>query len=933
MFYSGQRYFSESEPELGLGVILEVDASQVEVLFTATETRRVYVADSAPLKRVSLRVGQSIDEDFKIYEIQERNNCYVYINDRGHEYLESELPDQMSMSGAEDRLFSGSLDDHHLFDLRRRTLEIQYEQLKSPIYGFQGAKLDLLPHQFYVAKQVCDMPKPRVLLSDEVGLGKTIEAGLILHRLLMSGDVKRILILLPDALQNQWFVEMYRKFNLWFSLIDEERFKAVSVNGENPFLQDPLVICSTDFASSKAKVSEAMVQGEWDLLIVDEAHHLEWSINESSAAYSMVEAVAALTPRLVLLTATPDQLGEESHFARLRLLDPDRFYDLKSFQEEQVDYRERVAGIDSLLESESFSDEQMQLCQQLLGEDHFLMKQIKTKKLDAEVRRKLLKELIDRHGTSRVIFRNTRKVMKNFPVRCPQGIELIEEAKSFQESPDLLALMDEDLFADPAKTQKVKWLCEKLQEKPDEKFLLICSSRKKAEAIEAGIRQHMELKMALFHEGLTLNNRDRNAVFFAQEARLLICSEIGSEGRNFQFCHNLILFDLPKNPGLLEQRIGRLDRIGQSQDIQIYYFYRKNSPEEALSKFYAEGLDAFARPLHGGEKMTKVLLPYLDELIHQYAEHLTGVDKAMKALLDMAQATAKEVHEQLEQGRDHLLELYSFDKEIGEGICQSIQTSDADRQLENYLEGFFDYLGVAAHDVEDEVYKVEPGQNLISDLPGLSAEGSLMSLQRSISIQREDLQYLSWEHPLVRSGMDMILSGETGNSSFALCLDPSSRSILLESVMVLECLLPARTGINRFLPPRPIFIRVDHRGRESSDDQFYEEAELEKGDAYRLLDKDPVRENLLPEMIRVIAVKAQEKAEQICQQAVAAADEYFLSEISRLESLSEKNQHIQSDEVEILKSNYALLKEEIPKARLRQDSLRLIWKGAEDYLG
>ncbi|MDD7983628.1 RNA polymerase-associated protein RapA [Lentisphaera marina] len=941
MYKAGQRYFSESEPELGLGVVLKHEFGNLELLFPATETRRLYVSESAPVKRVALRVGQSFnvdDEDFKIAEIREEDGNFIYLNEKAQEIREFQLPNELSLSGPEDRLMMGSFDEAHLFDLRRRTLSHQSEQLSSEIYGFQGARLDLLPHQFYVADEVSSMAKPRVLLADEVGLGKTIEAGLILHRMLLRGDVTRVLILLPDALQNQWFVEMYRKFNLWFSLIDDERFKAVQANpdNQNPFLDDPLIICSTEYAAASAKVSEAIVAGEWDLIIVDEAHHLSWSAEQVSAEYRLVEELAKSVERLILLTATPDQLGEESHFARLRLLDPDRFYDLEVFKNEQLQYRSKVKGLDKLLDAEKLDAENMALCKNLLGEKHPLLGRLQEEPFEGKVRHELLRELIDRHGTSRVIFRNTRKVMENFPVRCPQAIALqaTEVESVAKDAQQIIEEVDFDLFVAPEKNVKVQWICETLKQKADEKFLLICSTREKAEAIEKGIREHMDLKMAVFHEGLSLNQRDRNAVFFSQEAgaRLLICSEIGSEGRNFQFCQNLILFDLPMNPGLLEQRIGRLDRIGQTSDIQIYYPYRKNSVESVLADFYSQGLDAFARPLHGGEKMTQELRPYLEEVIVQWAEKMDGTQKALAELLKVSKKLAKETKKQLDEGRDHLLELYSFDPDRGLDICQKLRKSDNDGALFTYLEDLFDYLGVDCRDVEDAVYKIEPGQNLLCDLPGLSREGNLIATQRSETLQREDVALMTWEHPLLRSGMDIIASGDSGNNCFALCLDPSSRSIILEAVLVLECLLPAKSGINRFLPPTPIFVRVDHRGRNISEEDLYDESDLEMGDPMRLLDKAAVKEQLLPEMLRITQKLAHEKAEAILVDAKEKVKAYFESELARLKDLQAKNSLIQEGEITELNQAYEILLKEIPKSRIRQDALRLIWKGSENYL-
>src|SRR5690606_35002885 len=199
------------------------------------------------------------------------------------------------------------------------------------------------PHQLYIAHEVSSRYAPRVLLSDQVGLGKTIEACLILHRLLLSGRISRILILVPESLVHQWFIEAMRHFNMWFSIVDEERCASVdgSAPDGNPFVDDQLVICSTQFLAQSAKrVRQALTAG-WDMLVVDEAHHLEWSVDQISLEYGVVEVLRKVAKGLLLLTATPEQLGEESHFARLRLLDPNRYADYEDFINEPSEHQIR----------------------------------------------------------------------------------------------------------------------------------------------------------------------------------------------------------------------------------------------------------------------------------------------------------------------------------------------------------------------------------------------------------------------------------------------------------------------------------------------------------------------------------------------------------------------------------------------------------------
>ena len=229
IFHVGQRWISESEPELGLGSVRRVTARTVTVAFVASDETREYALDNAPLKRVRFRVGDTIknreNAPLVVQSIREEGGLIFYHSD-GCKLCETEMSDSISFSKPEERLFAGQVDAPEIFDLRMVALRQQHRRRKSKVRGFVGGRIDLIPHQLYIASEVAGRLVPRVLLADEVGLGKTIEACLILHRLILTGRAQRILILLPESLVHQWFVELLRRFNLWFHIFDEERCEA-----------------------------------------------------------------------------------------------------------------------------------------------------------------------------------------------------------------------------------------------------------------------------------------------------------------------------------------------------------------------------------------------------------------------------------------------------------------------------------------------------------------------------------------------------------------------------------------------------------------------------------------------------------------------------------------------------------------------------------
>jgi ATP-dependent helicase HepA len=219
----GQRCMSEREPELGLGMVASVDsaARRIGIEFPATGEKRLYAIGTAVLKRVQFRAGETISDRegaaMTIESVEEQSGLLVYVG-HGRRLREDAISDVTSVSLPQERLMAGQVDSGEVFDLRYRALQAQARFRQSNVRGFLGGRLELIPHQFYILQEVSSRQLPRVLLADEVGLGKTIEACLILQRLLAVGKASRVLILVPESLTHQWFVELMRRFNLWLSI-------------------------------------------------------------------------------------------------------------------------------------------------------------------------------------------------------------------------------------------------------------------------------------------------------------------------------------------------------------------------------------------------------------------------------------------------------------------------------------------------------------------------------------------------------------------------------------------------------------------------------------------------------------------------------------------------------------------------------------------
>ena len=355
-YQPGQRWISDSEAELGLGTVLAQDGRLLTVLYPATGETRQYSLRNAPLTRVRFSPGDQIIhfEGWKltVREVDDVDGLLVYHGLDGENQArtlpETQLSNFIQFRLASDRLFAGQIDPLPWFSLRYNTLEHTSRQLQSSLWGLGGTRAQPIAHQLHIAREVADRIAPRVLLADEVGLGKTIEAGLIIHRQLLSGRANRVLILVPENLQHQWLVEMRRRFNLEVALFDAERF--IESDASNPFEDAQLALVALEWLTEDEKAQDALFAAGWDLMVVDEAHHLVWHEDQVSPEYGLVEQLAQVIPGVLLLTATPEQLGQDSHFARLRLLDPNRFHDLAAFRAESEHYRPVAEAVQELLD-------------------------------------------------------------------------------------------------------------------------------------------------------------------------------------------------------------------------------------------------------------------------------------------------------------------------------------------------------------------------------------------------------------------------------------------------------------------------------------------------------------------------------------------------------------------------------------------------------
>lgn len=957
VFVPGQRWISHGESELGLGLVTELIGRQVQLFFPAAEAYRTYATQDAPLTRYQLEPGSALvsvtGERYQVLALEQAEGLISYqvgSPDAPEWIPELDLDPFVELNRPQDRFFAAQIDGPRAFELRRRARHLQHRLHSSDSFGLLGPRVQLLPHQFYIASQVARRHSPRVLLADEVGLGKTIEAGLIIHQQLISGRAERVMVVVPDSLVHQWLVEMLRRFNLMFRIMNQEQYQALTQpdldsddqpleteEPGNPFDSAQLFICPQSLLTDLPGYFEAALDCPWDLLVVDEAHHLQWSEEQASPEYQCIEQLATKAAGLLLLTATPEQLGLEGHFARLRLIDRSRYFDLEQFREQEKQYQplreliEQILDADNLLEQLEAADVATRL--------HSLIGEIQYQRLCAHLERgddvdgcrtELIDLLLDHHGTGRVLFRNTRDQVQGFPGRALQP-HLLESPLTIEQECDAsLAqqLQPEQLLGDDWCSQdpRVEWLKSWLEQHRDEKVLLICAERQTAQQLEDHLRLRVGIRSAVFHEALTLVNRDRAAAYFAdpeEGAQLLVCSEIGSEGRNFQFASHLIMFDLPLNPDLVEQRIGRLDRIGQQQQVQIHLPLYRDSAAHHLMRWLHEGLNAFLSPCPFGQLLLEQQQSELEACLLEQDE------QAFEGFIVRTRAQAAQLLEQQQQGRDRLLELNSCRPQQAQQVIEQLQTDAEDKALREYLERSFDYFGVDHQPDTADSLIVKPGDHMrCGSFPGLSEQGVHGTFDRQQALEREDLAFLSWEHPLARGALELVCESDTGNTAIATLKLPGIKagSLLVECLFVLDCQAPRSLQVARYLPSSGYRVVLTAEGRECSnllpESQLTKLAKSLPKQAAKNMVK-PLRDPLTTLLKRAESM-ADEQLPSMIEQAQQAMRALQQPRLERLQMLARVNPAIREEEITQQKLQIELLQQALDRSLLKLDGIQVL---------
>ena len=936
-FAIGQRWLSDTESELGLGVLVDVDERTISILFPKSDETRVYARANAPLSRIVFKVGDWFsDQDGLEWQVESLENVqglmrYHAVCSQGEQRKsmnETRLGANIQLARPLDRLLAAQIESKEWYDLRIEALLMQSRMATSPLRGLIGPRVGLIPHQLYIAHEVGRRLAPRVLLADEVGLGKTIEAGLIIHQQLQTGRSERVLILVPDSLQYQWMIEMRRRFNLQFSLFDLTRTASIKEHDEdtNPFLTEQCIIASIDLLLDHADLKQLALEAGFDLLVIDEAHHLTWHEDPETGEgvgndrYDLVAEFAAQTAGVLLLTATPEQLGVDSHFARLRLLDPQRFDTLDHFLQEEAQYSHTAKIAEVLMSDEPLNEQHQTVLVELLGHEV---------EQDHESRYKAINELLDRHGTGRILFRNTREAISGFPGRdcipapllAPEHWPLtgkLREQMWFEETQLDGAWMEHD--------SRLPWLMEILRKDlKHKKVLLIARSGPVVEALETALRIHGGIRTAMFHEGMSLLERDQAAAYFAEEgygAQILLCSEIGSEGRNFQFASDLILFDLPSNPDVLEQRIGRLDRIGQQNRIQIHVPYFEDTAQERMFRWYNEALNIFSNISPTAQTLQENHIMALKECLLEDQGH------DFEMLLELVNNERMVLEDELQNGRDRLLEFNSCRPKVAARIVKALEDQDEQNPLPDFITRFLAATNIDFEEQTDGSLVVRPSDQMLVEGLMLDEEGMTVAFTREQAQVRENAEYITLEHPFTTSIFEMVHTQSFGNTSVALLKSAAipQGSLMIEMWFRVEVIAPKILNLAASLPQQLIRVLLNEQGQDLSAkiNSAMLHPFVHRLDMNNARQVVKLRREVIEERYKQAEQLAKAQVKDFSEKARKRYNDRLQQEVDRLTYLKEHNPSIRDDELDRLKAQQAQGIELLEHLSLVPDSIRVM---------
>jgi ATP-dependent helicase HepA len=808
----GQKVRSQLEPDLGAGTVSQVQGRQwVEVTFARAQVARRYSCKNPPLIPLKFSQGELIKlssgTTHRVLAIKQHLGLMCYKIDDTRWIVENEIEDTAQAQGAEVKLFRGEWSRYKAFRLRLRLLKATFDTHDPSVMGMRSARVDLHPHQLYLASSLASRWTPRAILADEVGLGKTIEAALILSALRARGFAERCLITCPESLQFQWLSELYRRFAINASLLLNEDLEEATEE-RNLFEESSVLVVSHEVLQKIYNTHPKWFNHtEWDLCIVDEAHRFTRPLSDLQnpddqlLEKNIIEVVCDKSRGALLLTASPMHRGVFGLYQLLRSLDSLKYNDFRMFQDEMTRSK-RLAPVAQKLYSETYSPTEIAQIKRAFTQDADILSSIEKleKNKDPD---EILRKLSDRHFLGRYFFQNRRERLLGFPKRQIQIDSLIPlpETKkallqaaseihdnSFEKLHELATSSVPGTPSSPSKflgfKEKIEWLMAHLKKlNPKVKALILTAQDEDARQIHKILVEKLHARIGIFHSQMNMIERDKQAAWFSDEsgAQFMVASEIGGEGRNFQMASHLFMMDLPSNPETIEQRIGRLDRLGQRFPIHIHIAALKNFPEDVYLNWCDLGVSMLRAPAAGIMAIFEKVRPQIEESYLEVISNLKSKTQIPhpRTLQPLLKATHHEHAKWIDEVRNSsnvLIDLNSFREVEGRRIKTILESQTTQNTVLGLTQELMNHFGIEHEELDRaDVLRLQANaQMFIEEYPELPLDQDVVvSTRRTLCLEREDFRFLSPDHPIFTEGMDLFLRSHQGQATCAEILNTS----------------------------------------------------------------------------------------------------------------------------------------------------------------
>jgi len=679
-------------------------------------------------------------------------------------------------------------------------------------------KITPLPHQLLALNFVIDQFKPRCLLSDEVGLGKTVEAILIMEELKLRNIVKRILIITPSGLTNQWRDELKIKFSEDFSVFDSISFKSFQqLYGKetNCWKQFNQVITSIDFLKPRKihedlsekeynrrtehnnEVFEDCVNAEWDMVIIDEAHKLsKYKTGEETARYKLGKQLSETTPIFLILTATPHR-GKPFVFKNLLgLVDPFTFNKIEQVTPNNVKkitvrnkkracidfngnrlFKNRITSLCKIEWEQGTDDPEKQLYDavvQYISEYYNYAQQEKNtilifllmlyQRIVSSSSKAILKSLERRLITIQSLISQAKEIQTGslddfFEIPGEKQLEQLEKITPILKNPELVKkeistvqhcidlAKNAIIGRNDAKLRKLLEIIDEIKKKENDKhvkFLIFTEFIETQKYIIESLEK-LGYSTAYINGTLDLSEKIHQKQKFKDNAQILVSTDSGGEGINLQFCHVIINYDLPWNPMSIEQRIGRVDRIGQDKDVIAINFILADTVEEYVREKIETKLE-IVKEQFGEDKLHDILSTLDEEFQFDkiYIDYLTQQQTNDKDLDQISENIYNRTKEILEN--DDILIPFVEENNLQQIDADNIKTIP--NKIRTFTELFLKNQGQTLEPYKDKTDLYYFKNDFRTDK--LQSRYSKIVFDQQKGVETEDAELFSLMHPYIK---------------------------------------------------------------------------------------------------------------------------------------------------------------------------------------